>query len=86
MMGTLLASIGLLLAGCGDQLSGQAQKAVEEIKAEAAKAASKQIDDIKKDTVGQLKKMQGEPEKGKSEEKSEGKSDEKPKAGDKDGK
>ena len=61
---------GLLLAGCGEQLSDQTQKAVEQIKAEASKLASKQIETFKEDTVGQLKKLQGEPGKERSDEKS----------------
>ncbi len=36
-VGVALLSSGLLLAGCGEQLSGQTQKAVEQIKGEASK-------------------------------------------------
>lgn len=63
--------VGLLVSGCGDQLTSEAQKAVEQIKLEASKAAAKTIDGFTIDTVAQLKKMQGVTEKkGKSEEKS----------------
>ncbi|MDO9196945.1 hypothetical protein [Rhodoferax sp.] len=62
--------VGLLVSGCGDQLTSEAQKAVEQIKLEASKAAAKTIDGFTIDTVAQLKKMQGVTEKkGKSEEK-----------------
>ncbi|MDO8772836.1 MAG: hypothetical protein Q7K57_29875 [Burkholderiaceae bacterium] len=63
--------VGLLVSGCGDQLTSEAQKAVEQIQLEASKAAAKTIDGFTIDTVAQLKKMQGVTEKkGKSEEKS----------------
>lgn len=63
--------VGLLVSGCGDQLTSEAQKAVEQIKLEASKAAAKTIDGFTIDTVAQLKKMQGVTEKkGKPEEKS----------------
>jgi hypothetical protein len=55
--------LGLLASGCGEQLSGEAQKAVEQIKVEASKAAAKAIDDIKTDAVAKLKSVQGQPEK-----------------------
>lgn len=59
----------MLVSGCGDQLNGEAQKAIEQIKSEAAKTASKMIEGLKTDTEGQLKKMQGTTEKERSEEK-----------------
>jgi len=63
--------VGLLVSGCGDQLTSEAQKAVEQIKLEASKAAAKTIDGFTIDTVAHLKKMHGVTEKkGKSEEKS----------------
>jgi len=65
---------GLLLAGCSEQLSGETQKAVEEIKGEASKLATKQIESFKTDTVGQLKKLQGGSDKEKSDEKQDKKS------------
>jgi outer membrane murein-binding lipoprotein Lpp len=68
-VGVILLGSGLLLAGCGEQLSGQTQKAVEQIKGEASKLASKQIETFKTDTVEQLKKLQGASEKEKSAEK-----------------
>jgi outer membrane lipoprotein-sorting protein len=55
--------LGLLVSGCGEQLTGEAQKAVEQIKAEASTAAAKAIDDIKIDAVTRLKNVQGVPEK-----------------------
>ena len=70
VVGTFLLGTGLLLAGCGDQFTGQAQKAVEQITVEASKVASKQIEAFKTDTVEQLKKMQGGSEKEKGEENS----------------
>jgi hypothetical protein len=63
----LLGSV-LLLAACGEQLSVETQKAVEQIKGEASKLASKQIEAFKTDTVGQLKKLQGVAQKEKSDE------------------
>jgi hypothetical protein len=55
--------LGLLVSGCGEQLNSEAQKAIEQIKVEASKAATKAIDDIKADAVAKLKSVQGEPEK-----------------------
>jgi hypothetical protein len=55
--------LGLLVSGCGDQLTSEAQKALEQIKVEASKAAVKTIDDLKTDAVTRLKKVQGVEEK-----------------------
>jgi hypothetical protein len=55
--------LGLLVSGCGEQLNSEAQKAIEQIKVEASKAATKAIDDIKSDAVAKLKGVQGEPDK-----------------------
>lgn len=71
--GVIFINAALLLAGCGEQLSDQTQKAVDQIKGEASKLASKQIESFKTDAVGQLKKLQGVAEKEKSDEKSSGK-------------
>jgi len=73
-VGVVLLGTGLLLSGCGEQLSGETQKAVEQIKGEASKLASKQIESFKTDTVGQLKKLQGGSDKEKSDEKQDKKS------------
>jgi hypothetical protein len=54
--------LGLLGSGCEEQLTGEAQKVVEQIKAEASKAATKAIDDLKTDALVKLKSVQGEPE------------------------
>jgi hypothetical protein len=55
--------LGLLVSGCGEQLTSEAQKAVEQLKVEASKAAFKTIDDIKTNVVTRLKMAQGAPEK-----------------------
>jgi outer membrane lipoprotein-sorting protein len=55
--------LGLFVSGCGEQLNSEAQKAIEQVKAEASKAATKAIDDIKADAVAKIKSVQGEPEK-----------------------
>jgi hypothetical protein len=52
-------SLGLLVSGCGEQLTNEAQKAVEQIKVEASKAAAKTMDDIKTDVVTRLGKVLG---------------------------
>lgn len=54
--------LGLLISGCGEQLASEAQKAVEQIKLEASKAAVKAIDDLKSDAVTRLKKVQDSPD------------------------
>ena len=74
IVGVILIGAALLLAGCGEQLSDQTQKAVEQIKVEASKLASKQIETYKTDTVAQLKKLQGATENEKPGEKSANKS------------
>jgi hypothetical protein len=51
--------LGMLVSGCGEQQSGEAQKAVEQIKVEASKAATKAIDDIKADAESRLRKALG---------------------------
>ncbi len=51
--------LGVLLSGCGDQLTTEAQKAMEQVKVEASKAAVKTIDDLKIEAVTRLKKVQG---------------------------
>ncbi len=53
----------MLLSGCGDQLTTEAQKAMEQVKVEASKAAVKTIDDLKIEAVTRLKKVQGVEEK-----------------------
>jgi hypothetical protein len=75
-VGVILLGTALLLAACGEQLSGETQKAVEQIKGEASKMATKQIESFKTDTVDQLKKLQGGAEKEKAGEKSDKKSSE----------
>jgi hypothetical protein len=55
--------LGLLVSGCGEQLTSEAQKAVEQIKVEASKAVTKTIDDVKKDAVTRLDKVLGATEK-----------------------
>lgn len=55
--------LGVLLSGCGDQLTTEAQKAMEQVKVEASKAAVKTIDDLKTAAVTRLKKVQGVEEK-----------------------
>lgn len=55
--------LGLLVSGCGEQLGSEAQKAVEQLKVEASRAAAKTIDDIKNDAVTRLEKVQGVTEK-----------------------
>lgn len=62
-IGFVCLGLGLLVSGCGDQLTSEAQKAVEQIKVEASKAATKAIDDIKADAVTRLKKVQSAPDK-----------------------
>jgi hypothetical protein len=54
---------GLLVSGCGEQLTSEAQKAVEQIKVEASRVAVKTIDDIEAEAVTRLKKVQGTPDK-----------------------
>lgn len=56
-------ALGLLVSGCGEQLASEAQKAVEQIKVEASKAAAKTIGDIKTDAVTRLEKTLGVTEK-----------------------
>ena len=53
----------MLVAGCGEQLTNEAQKAAEQIKAEASKTATKAINDITTDAVTRLKKVQDLTEK-----------------------
>ncbi len=67
---TACFGFGLLVSGCGDQLTGETQKAIEQIKSESSKTASKMIEGLKTDTIGELKKMQGITEKDKPEKKS----------------
>jgi homoserine dehydrogenase len=68
--------LGLVVSGCGEQLTGEAQKVVEQIKVESSKAAVKAIDDIKADAVARLKNVQGEPEKKDQPKEKSGKSEE----------
>ena len=49
----------MLVSGCGEQLSAEALKAVDQIKVEASQTAAKAIDDLKTDAVTRLKKVQG---------------------------
>ncbi|HET7832964.1 MAG TPA: hypothetical protein VFK88_08385 [Gallionella sp.] len=66
----------MLLSGCGEELTAEAKKAADQIAAEATKTATKKIDELKNDTLSQLKQMQGEEKnKGEGGEKSEKKSD-----------
>jgi hypothetical protein len=51
--------LGLLVSGCGEQLGSEAQKAVEQLKVEASRAAAKTVDDIKADAVKRLEKVLG---------------------------
>jgi hypothetical protein len=59
----VFSGLGLLLCGCGDTLSSEAQKAVAQIKLEASKAAVKTIDEVSTQAVAKLKALQGQPEK-----------------------
>ena len=54
--------LGLLISGCGDKLSSETQKAVEQIQAEVSKTTTKAIEDIKTDAVTRLQKVQSKPE------------------------
>ncbi len=69
------ACVLMLLSGCGEELATEAKKAADEIAKEATKTATKQIEDLKNDTLSQLKQMQGEKDKGEGGEKPEKKSD-----------
>ena len=64
----------MLLSGCGEQLTSEAQKAADQIAKEATKTAAKKIDELKNDTLTQLKQMRGEGDKGEAEEKTDEKS------------
>ena len=50
--------LALLVSGCGDQIASEVQKATEQVKAEASKAAVTAINDIKTDAITRLKKVQ----------------------------
>ena len=54
--------LGLLISGCGDKLSSETQKAVEQIQAKVSKTTTKAIEDIKTDAVTRLQKVQSKPE------------------------
>jgi hypothetical protein len=73
-IGAVLLGTGLLLTGCGEQLSGETQKVVDQIKGEASKLASKEIESFKTDAIGQLKKLQSGSGNEKSDEKQDKKS------------
>ena len=47
----VLLGLGLLASGCGEQLTSESQKAVEQIKVKATRAATKTIDDAKTEAV-----------------------------------
>ncbi len=65
------AMVFMLLSGCGGQLASEAQKAADQIAAEASKTASKKLDEFKNLTLEQLKTMRGEGSGGKAVDKSE---------------
>jgi len=48
-----------LLAGCGEQLSGEALKTVEQVKVESQKLAIKKIDSLRAAALGQLTGLLG---------------------------
>ena len=54
-----IISFTLLLTGCGEQLASEARKAADQIAAEATKTASKKIDELKNNSIDQLKAMRG---------------------------
>lgn len=58
------AMVFMLLSGCGGQLASEAQKAADQIAAEASKTASKKLDEFKNLTLEQLKSMRGEESSG----------------------
>jgi outer membrane murein-binding lipoprotein Lpp len=60
----------LLLGGCGEQLAVEAQKAVDQMRAEATKIATTKIDALKGETLVQLKKIRDVGEKEKVDDKS----------------
>lgn len=69
------AMVLTMLSGCGEQLSGEAQRAADQIAAEASKTASKKLDEFKNLTLEQLKSMRSEESGGKAVDKSETKPD-----------
>jgi len=56
----------MLLSGCGEQLVSEAQKAVDQIAAEATKTATQRLDEFKNATLLQLRQMRGEENNGKT--------------------
>jgi len=70
------ATVLMLLSGCGEQLAGEVQKAADQIAVEAAKTASKKLDEFKNSTLEQLKLMREEGGNNKADDKSETKPDE----------
>jgi hypothetical protein len=67
----------LLLGGCGEKVASEAQKAIDQVKVEASKMASEKLESLSTGAIEQLKKMQGQTGKEKSENKSANKADEK---------
>jgi hypothetical protein len=69
----------ILLAGCGEKMASETQKAVDQIKVEAEKLATQKIETLRTEALGQLKKLGGEkPDEEGSEAKPDEKSVEKP--------
>jgi hypothetical protein len=50
----------MLLAACGEQMSSETQKAVDQIKLEAEKLATQKLETLRTEALGQLKKLGGE--------------------------
>jgi hypothetical protein len=75
---TVCLGLGLLLlGGCGEKVASEAQRAVDQVKAEASKMASEKMESLSTGAIEQLKKMQGQNGKEKSEDKSANQADEK---------
>jgi hypothetical protein len=50
----------MMLAGCGEKIASETQKAVAQIKVEAEKLATQKMEAFRTEALGQLKKLGGE--------------------------
>lgn len=75
---TVCLGLGMfLLGGCGEKVASEAQKAIDQVKAEASKMASEQIESLSTGAIEKLKKLQEQTGKEKPDDKSANKGDEK---------
>ena len=67
---TVCLGLGLLmLGGCSEKVASELQMAVDQVKVEASKMASDKIESLSATAIEQLKRMQGQTGKQKSDDK-----------------